>query len=136
MAYTHSGYHAGHPWYYVLGGAVLSPSTIRNEVESSDYGGYLAHHIFELAEKSEPRRSSALNELRAQIVADLRADLSRYRKCVRKLREYRAHRTETEQKCEDIRVAICLKHNHIVNDLANLKTLDGLPKQGDLFDYG
>lgn len=134
MTYTHSGYHAGHPWYYVLGGAVLSPSTIRNEVESSDYGGYLAHHILELAGKTEPQRSNALNDMRAKIVADLRADLSGYRECVGKLRTFRTHMTESERKCEDVHTAISLKHNHIVNDLANLKTLDGLPTQGDLFN--
>ena len=134
MTYTRNGYHAGHPWYYVLGGVVLSPSAIRREVEGSDCGGYLAQHILELADKPEPQRSRALNDIRAKIVADLRAGLSRYRECVRELREFRSHPAHGAPKCEDVHVAISLKYNHIVNDLANLRTLDGLPKQGDLFD--
>ena len=73
--------------------------------------------------------------MRAQIVSDLHTDISRYRECARELRAWRAANAETgAPKCEDIHTAISLKHNHIVNDLANLRTLDSLPKQGNLFD--
>lgn len=135
MTRTHNGYSAGHPWYYLLGGLVLSPNAIRASVENGEYDGCLARHICELSGKPEPQRSKALRDMRAQIVADLRADLSRYRECVRQLRTWRAANAETgAPKCEDIHTTISLKHNHIVNDLANLRTLDSLPKQGDLFD--
>ncbi|MGH1330676.1 MAG: hypothetical protein ACRBBK_07325 [Paracoccaceae bacterium] len=133
---TCHGYNAGHPWYYVLGGAVVPVTAIRTEVLRGEYEGYLAGDIHVLRGKPEPQRTQAIDKMRAQIVSDLRNDLSRYRECARELRQYRVSVAKDAQPiCDDIHVSLSLKHNHIYNGLANLRTLDALPKQGDLFDF-
>jgi len=83
------GYHAGHPWYYRLGGAIPSPKQIKAEVESKNYRGYLARRIDAAAAKSEPQRSESLRALREKVLEDLRKDLSRYRECAQELRRFR-----------------------------------------------
>ena len=135
MTISQHSYSPGHPWYYVLGGAVVLPNAIRAEVQNSDYEGYRAGDIHQLADKPEPQRSQAIKTMRVQIIEDLRRDLSRYRECARELRCYRASKADEPQPiCADIHTALSLKHSHIYNELSNLKTLDSLPKQGDLFD--
>lgn len=134
MTLTHQGYNAGHPWYYLLGGAVPTVKTIQASVIAGDYAGYLAHSISDADRKAEPQRSTKLDALRAQIVEDLHDDIARYRTCVRDLRKARAKQSEaTTLECNEVHTAISLKHNHIVNDFANLRTLDNLPHQADLF---
>lgn len=135
MTNSQHGYSPGHPSYYVLGGAVVLPNAIRAEVQNSDYEGYRSSDIHQLADKPEPQRSQAINKMRKKIIEDLRRDLSRYRECARELQRYRASKADDAQPiCADIHTALSLKHSHIYNELANLKTLDSLPKQGDLFD--
>ncbi|MDJ0826422.1 MAG: hypothetical protein QNJ16_13030 [Rhodobacter sp.] len=101
----------------------------------SDYRGYLADRIQGAGNKPEPERTEALNALRANIDATMREDISQYRKYARDLRRYRdIHTGATPQVCADIHTAICTKFNHIYNGFANLRTLDRLPVQGDLFE--
>lgn len=131
---THEGYSAGHPWYYVLGGAISTIKAIRACVLASDYRGYLADRIHEAGNKQEPERTQALNALRAEIIATMRGDISRYRECARELRRHRQECTDkTPSVCADIHTAISLKFNHIYNGFANLRTLDEIPTQLDLF---
>ncbi|MDA9967468.1 hypothetical protein N9D70_02690 [bacterium] len=134
MTLTHQGYDAGHPWYYLLGGAIPTVKTIQASVIAGDYAGYLAHTISEIDRKAEPQRLSKLDALRAQIVEDLHDDIARYRACTRDLQKWRAKQGgTTAPECNGVHTSISLKHNHIVNDFANLRTLDSLPRQADLF---
>lgn len=133
---THNDYSSGHPWYYFLGGAVLSPRQIQEAVRQSGYQGYLGDEIALAAKKSEPKRSQSLRVLRARAVSELKRDLSGYRRRALELHRHRAINTTPEQpvSCDDIHTNISLKHNHLTNDFAHLTYLDALlNQQGDLF---
>lgn len=140
MTYLHQktaqDYDTSHCWYYLLGGAVLSPKQIRNNVRRSGYQGYAARDINAAARKAEPQRSAALRRLRDQFKASLMNDLAIYRCHAVSLRRYRL-KTPLPNKPEcaaGIHVAISLKHNHLVNDFAHLITIDDLlSQQQDLF---
>lgn len=122
----HQGYGSGHPWYYHLGGAVLTPKQILCDVESDGYHGFLSD-ISEADRLREPKRSQALRRHRESVLADLNRDLSIYRRVVRKLR---LNGREDMDAC----VAVSLKHNHLYNDFGHLAWLDQLlAVQGDLF---
>lgn len=131
------GYNAGHPWYYLLGNPVLSLKQIRNKAISCSYRGYRSDDIHVAAKKAEPHRSAALQKLRNAALHQLANDISQYRNCVFKLRNHqdRIGINPSATVCDDIHVAVSLKHNHIYNDFAHLACLDELPnRQGDLFD--
>lgn len=132
---SHKGYSAGHPWYYFLGGAVPKLKDIKEAVYAGGYEGYLADDIKAIAKKPEPQRSRAIREMRQNLIDNLRRDISMYRRCVRKLRQHRATNTKAvEASCAEVHTSMSLKHNHIYNGFANLKTLDVLPEQQlDLF---
>lgn len=135
---THCGYGAGHPWYYLLGGAVLSPKQIKEKVRRSGYQGYLGDYITTADRKPEPQRSQALRSLRARAVEKLARDLSGYRCRALELHRYRAANPLSERPtcCADIHTNISLKHNHLVNDFAHLITIDALlGVQRDLFGF-
>ena len=131
------GYHAGHPWYYRLGGAIPSPKQIKADVESEAYRGYLAGDIDEAAAKSEPQRSESLRALREQVLEDLRKDLSRYRECAQELRRFRRAGEQDDRPLTcNVYTAISLKTSHLTNGFANLRTIDdALTVQGDLFGF-
>ena len=131
-----NGYSPGHPWYYLLGGAVLKPRTILAQTRASGYRGCSAAAIEEADRQAEPKRSASLRSLQHRFYDDLQRDLSRYRTCVRNLRMYRQKSIGPDKlaSCEGVHVAISLKHNHLVNDFAHLVWLDELmARQGDLF---
>ncbi len=133
---THRGYSAGHPWYYLLGGDIPNIKGIRTCAIAGEYRGCLARLIHEADYKAEPKRTEALKFLRNGILDDLRVDVSRYRECVHELRKWRTKQDATAKpECGSVHTAISLKFNHILNDFANLRTLDGLPKQGNLFEF-
>lgn len=135
---THCGYSTGHPWYYLLGGAVLSPKQIKEKVKRSGYGGYLTDYIAAADRKPEPQRSQALRRLRARAVDELKRDMSGYRRRALDLHRYRAANSLPERPtcCADIHTNISLKHNHLVNDFAHLITIDALLSvQTDLFGF-
>ena len=128
---TSRAYGAGHPWYYLLGGAVLTPKQIKANVIRSGYKGYLGEKI-----AAEPQRSQALKQFRARAMEELKRDISGYRRRALELHRYRAANPLLERPtcCADIHTNISLKHNHLVNDFAHLITIDVLLKvQGDLF---
>ena len=126
-------YGAGHPWYYLLGGPVLGPASIRRSVLERGYRGYLGDEIDTVDKKPDPQRSEALRCLKQQVLCDFRQSLLRYRQLARELRVFRmSGHTETE--CTDLHTAISLKHNHLFNDIAHLIMLDHcLSQQLDLF---
>ncbi len=127
-------YGPGHPWYYVLGGPVLGPASIRRNVIARGYRGCSVRAIDEADAKKEPQRSEALRKLRAQVLCDLRNSLLRYRKLACQYHGERRQPQLDERACSDLHMALSLKHNHIYNDIAHLVVLDDLLKQqGDLF---
>ena len=130
------GYNAGHPWYYLLGNPVLLPSQIRAMAYASQYRGYYHDEIMAASNRPEPKRSQLLRDIRRQVVTELGKDISRYRKRIFELRKYQQRRgiSKSLSCCDDIHVAVSLKHNHIYNGFAHLALLDELPdQQGDLF---
>ncbi len=136
--YTYCGRSAGHPWFYFLGGPVLTPKQIRESVRLSGYRGYLADDISHADRKPEPHRSTALRKLRAEVQRMLWADISRYREVARELHAYRKEHAHVEvlpNMSAEVHTSMSLKHNHIYNQFAHLLTLDELlSRQRDLFD--
>ncbi|WHP69397.1 hypothetical protein [Phaeobacter inhibens] len=132
---SHIGYSAGHPWYYFLGGAVPKLKEIKASVYVDGYEGCLADDIKATARKAEPQRTHAINAMRHKLIDDLHRDISIYRRCVRELSRYRLEHSEASGTCcAEIHTSMSLKHNHIYNGFANLKTLEALPaQQMDLF---
>lgn len=131
-------YNTGHPWYYYLGGAVLSPKQIRENTKYSQYKGYLREDIAKADRYNEPKRSAALRELQKSCQQHLLADLCVYRQLALKLHHWRqSHDIHTTgSACADIHTNISLKHNHLVNDFAHLIYLDELlSQQGELFGF-
>lgn len=130
-----SGYSAGHPWCYVLGGDIPSLKQIRAYTLERGCRGYLAEEIDQAHMKSEPKRSQSLSKIRLSVLHSLRADISRYREVARDLRSLREACEQAEQtpRCKDIHTSMSLKFCHIMNGFAHLHTLDALPKQLDLF---
>ncbi|MEZ5938376.1 MAG: hypothetical protein R3C52_09155 [Hyphomonadaceae bacterium] len=133
----HFEYSSGHPWYYVLGGAVLFPRQIVNDVHNRGYRGYAASDIVAADALSEPKRSRMLRDYREKFRDDLKRDLSRYRQCANALRSWREHHAlnHNDPECADVHTNISLKHNHLYNDFAHLIWLEELlSRQRDLFD--
>ncbi len=134
--HTHGGYGAGHSWYYLLGGKVLSPKQIREATRQSGYQGYARDDIHAADRKAEPQRSASLRQFREKFEADVKKDLRFYRQMALTLHRYRKQRgtQETPICSDDIHMAMSLKHNHLVNGFAHLILIDELlNQQGDLF---
>lgn len=133
-----TGYSVGHPWYYLLGGDILSPKEILADVIESDFQGYLTDDIDKLNRKAEPRRSAELRALKQKVKAGLFCSLSRYRELAGHVRNYRLRYGIDPEgaRCRDMHTNIGLKYNHICHDFAHLITLDDLlNRQGDLFGF-
>lgn len=135
---SYRDYNTGHPWYYHLGGPVLSLKAIREAARYSRYKGYRKDDIAKADKKPEPQRSHALRTIRAQVVEELKRDIAGYRKRALALHRHRknaeAHPLCAKASCADVHTNISLKHNHLVNDFAHLIWLDDLlNRQGDLF---
>lgn len=134
----HGGYHAGHPWYYLLGGDIPKPKQILNLVRMGDYRGYAEADINAADNKSEPKRSAELRKFQKKFRIDLKQDLAVYREVVRELRKEREQEPPREpfRCCSDVHTAMSLKFSHLINDFAHLVYLDDLlSRQGDLFDF-
>ena len=132
-----NGYSPFHPWYYVLGGKVLMPKDILKSVRQSDYKGFQEELIQKLDKKNEPHRSSALRQLRAKEIENLKKDISRYRTLATDLRIYRRKRelTNNPRTAEHLHLNLSCKFSHIYNRFAHLILMDEyLSIQGDLFD--
>ena len=133
-----NGYNAGHPWYYILNGRVQFPKQILEAVKEQGYQGYMAEDISEADAKSGQKRTEALRKIKAQVLIELKKDISAYRRYARWLRQYRHIHTQSEATptCEGVHIAMSLKYCHIYNDLAHLHTLDHLlSAQPDLFGF-
>jgi len=131
-------YSSGHPWYYILGGKILSPRCILQDAVAYDYKGYARDDIAAIDKKSEPARSEELRKLKAKFYADYKQDLSRYRQLAFQLHQERKAGLDASENhvCRDIHTNISLKHNHLFNNLAHLHYIDDLLSfQGDLFGF-
>jgi hypothetical protein len=129
-------YSPGHPWFYLLGGRVLTPKEIKKSVRASDYKGWRADELKKLEAKAEPQRSQGLRKLRAVVIAELADDLSRYRQVALDLYRYRRRTAGQELPCHGVHTSASLKHNHLYNDFAHLNAIDDLlAQQPDLFGY-
>lgn len=132
----HRGYPAGHPWFFLLGGPIPKPRAIRAAANARNYAGYRIADIETADRRGEPERSRTLRALEADILNDLRRDLSQYRKLARELRSWREEGNDREPgpACADIHVAISLKFAHVYNGLANLCSVKARAgRQLDLF---
>jgi len=135
---TQGGYDSGHVWYYYLGGRLMFPSEIRAEVEQGDYEGYLADKIREADEKPEPARSRALRDMQADLERALLSDAKRYRQVCQRVRYRRRWLGPWPDEARDMwdepNTAAMLKHNHLFNGFANLRTIAKLSeRQLELF---
>lgn len=134
----HRGYGIGHPWYYVLGGTIPTPKQILAHVKNKTYKGYAAKDIAAVNLRSEPQRSEALREFKRKFEADLKSDLSGYRKVVRNLRCHRETQSFDDKTthCAEVHTSMSLKTCHLINDFAHMIYLDSLlSKQPDLFEF-
>lgn len=134
----HEGYNSGHPWYYYLGGKRPTLKEIKEDAETSTYGGYMATDIAQADNYTEPKRSQALRAIRERVRKELARDVSGYRTCARALARRRDAGLDLvkEESCNDVHVNMSLKHSHLFNDFAHLARLDDLlSKQGDLFGF-
>jgi hypothetical protein len=130
----HKGYSSGHPWYYRLGGRILSASEIRDEARGEK--GYLRDQIQKIDRLNEPKRSQAIIALRSNLERELREDLRVYIQVSRKLRYRRRWLGPYPDERRDIWDEPCtgmsLKHNHIWNGFANLDHLNRLREEQQL----
>ncbi|WP_339635772.1 hypothetical protein [uncultured Sneathiella sp.] len=136
MAVTYHDYNCGHPWYYLLGGAVQSPKAILAEAERRDFKGYREEEIRAADRKSEPQRSEALRELKEQALHDIRSDLVSYRKAARQLSVLRREVEENDNpsKCLSVHTSLSLKYCHLLHHLSHRVWIDELlAYQNDLF---
>ncbi|AUQ50909.1 hypothetical protein PhaeoP83_02659 [Phaeobacter inhibens] len=135
---TYQDYPTGHPWYYFLGGKVLTPKQILEATRQSGYQGYRRDGIAKAADLCESQRSAKLRAIRDEALQGVKDDLTRYRQLALTL--YRHGRKppalDRVTACDDIHTNISLKHNHLVNGFAHLLTIDLLlSQQGDLFGF-
>lgn len=131
-----NSYNAGHPWYYLLGGAIPRPKQILAGVKESGYQGYMADAIREADHKAEPKRSALLRSIETKVLDEIRRDLSQYRSLAHALHRYRlqAGLISDLLVCEDIHVSISLKYCHLYNGFAHLNYLKNfMSYQPDLF---
>jgi hypothetical protein len=125
-------YSTGHPWYYVLGGKILSLKEIWQEVDTATYKGYLEAEIDKASGNTRK-----LQEMKTKAIVRVKEDISRYRQCALELHRYRkALPKDWHPECDDIHTAMGLKRNHIFNEFANLKQINELlQQQPTLFDF-
>lgn len=136
--HSHNEYSICHPWYYFLGGRVLSPKEIWQSVKIDGYRGYAKEDIEQADKQTEPKRTHKLRALRQQFYADLRDDLALYRQYALSFhRQKEGHIHLSEQSiCREIDTDMSLKTSHLINDFAHLIWLDELLFiQPDLFDF-
>lgn len=121
-------YSAGHPWYYVLGGPVLSPKQIAANAKKRGYKGYLHEAISKASQKQ-------LRQLRMDQYYRFRQDLSKYRRYAFDLHRFRLqHPDPKNPECLAVHTHMFLAHNHLYNSLSHLRYIDQrLSYQMDLF---
>lgn len=131
-----NGYNPTHPWYYLLGGPILLPRTIKAYVALREYRGYRANDIAAADRLAEPKRSRRLDAIKAEVLEDLRKDMARYRHLACMLRTRRRGEGVPQNPCrsDDLDTAISLKFAHLYNGYGHLIYLESLT--GRQFAFG
>lgn len=126
MAVTFHGYWPTHPWYYLLGGLILMPRAIKALAISSDYRGYRADEIGKADRLAEPKRSRKLDAIERDVLAQLRADLARYRALAHRLRRRQITEGLPDNPviCDDLDVSLGLAFAHVYNGYAHVVALE------------
>lgn len=132
-----NGYHPSHPWYYLLGGSVLRPASIKALAVSTGYGGYRADEIASADRLPEPKRGRRLAAIKAEVLADLKRDVGRYRHLVCRLRQRRIAQgiPVNPVSSDDLDTALSLKFAHTYNGYAHLVTLERLDARQLAWDF-
>lgn len=136
MTITQNDYSCGHPWFYVLGGAIQSPKAIIAAIKRRGYKGYREDEILSADNKPEPQRSEALRRLKENALKNIRSDMSRYREVARELSHLRRSTStaDIEPICHSVHTNMSLKYCHLFNHFAHLIWLEELLSvQSDLF---
>lgn len=134
---SYSTYKPSHPWYYRLGGSVLSPRQILNHVNSDNYKGY-NQDIIRANNLAEPQRSEKLREIHGNAMITQKLDIARYRKVAFKLKMARKQGLPVwnESINDNPCVNLSLVYSHLYNNFARLNLLDRkLKEQQDLFAF-
>ncbi len=128
MTVTFQGYWPSHPWYYFLGGPIVMPRAIKALATSADCHGYRAHEINEADRLAEPKRSRKLDAIERDVLAQLRADLSRYRMLAHRLRLRRSAKglSDNPATCDDLDMSLSIVFSHVYNGYARIAALEGL----------
>ncbi|MGR6465780.1 hypothetical protein [Rhizobium sp. PAMB 3182] len=123
-----TGYPPSHPWYYLQGGTVFRPRTIKAYALITGYKGYRADEIAAADRLPEPKRSRKLAALKAEVLAGLKADMARYRHLACALRARRRTTSVAAQpvRSDDLDTAIGLVFSHLYNWYAHLVALEAL----------
>lgn len=126
--YTHQGHDCGEPWYYALGGPVLTIKQIKAKVKASNHRGYLENELPLIDAQPEPRRLELFLHYREEFRAELAENLSSYRRAVRKLNEYRA---SSQQKapptyCHEVHEEMSVTYALLTIDFGHLALIDEL----------
>lgn len=143
----HGGYGSGHCWYYRTGGLVVPITAIkviasvnaRYDLENTDVSYYAfsseVDHALAITDPQK-QRSKILKAMEHHTNALWSRDIPGYRRVCRKLSLLRKGRITNDEYCDDIFMAVSLKHNHCYWHFRNIAVLDqaieSLP-QGDLF---
>lgn len=115
---------------------MVRPSWIKDSADPDR--AIIADRLAVACNKPEPQRSAAIKDLRSEVCADLKKDLSRYREVVRSLhrsRSYQGPMTWFQQVYQEPNMAVALKHNHLLSNFSNLAAIDRVDygKQMELF---
>jgi hypothetical protein len=126
-----TGYPPSHPWYYLQGGTVFRPLTIKAYVLITGYKGCRADEIAAADRLPEPKRSRKLAALKAEVLAGLRTDMARYRHlaCALRMRRRTEGVAAALVRSDDLDTALGLKFAHLYNGYAHLVALEALGQE-------
>lgn len=123
----HAGYDSGHPWYYKLGGRILTPDEVKALARATDSKRGDNARVAKLAQMSEPRRSKEVRAAIAQLEKAVQGHIYRYLQVSRRVqyeRERPGPYTWDERRMwNEPDTATSLTHNHITYDQGTIEML-------------
>jgi hypothetical protein len=135
----HGGsYDSGHPWYYKLGGRILTPEEIIDQARNDLAKRHFVQQYAKFDRMDEPRRSIEIAETIKSIEYVMQAYIARYLECVAEIKTLRTvfgpwPFDQVKETYNEPNTAISLRHNHISYAAAQIKALRSFQTQGDLF---
>lgn len=133
------GYNSGHPWYYRLGGEILTVEQIKTKAsDGRTIPHFVQMYYAKLDMMEEPKRSASIQQEIDALERGLRKDVARYLECVTEINRLRTvcgpePYDWIKQTYNEPTTSISLKHNHISYCAAKITALKSLKRQGDLF---